>query len=445
LDYLQELGITGIWLLPVHPSPTYHKYDVTDYYAIHPDYGTMEDFTELVEEAHKRDILVLIDMVINHTSSEHPFFREARKGKENPYREYFVWSSDTLLQNEEPYHWHSNGDDPEMYYGFFWKGMPDLNFDNPAVREEMKKTGAWWLTETGVDGFRLDAIKYIYPDSQYERNIAWWKEYRSYLESTGKPFFLVAEVWDSAAYIAPFLDRGVHAAFDFDLSFAIEKMLLSGKDPGIGDLLADIHGKYSKISSSWQDAIFLKNHDQDRIMSLLEEPGQARLAASVLLTLPGIPFIYYGEEIGMLGKKPDEFIREPLLWDLPGHDPGETHWTEPRYSSAGTVTPVKQQLEDPGSLLRHYKEMIALRKGHPLLASGHIRSLKGRPVDLCAYAVSSGEQEILVLHNLGGRPLKLDIRPWHMQGEVLYLNGAYSAGKDSLRLDSYGSLVQYRD
>jgi alpha-amylase len=135
LDYLEELGITGLWLLPVHPSPSYHKYDVTDYYAIHPDYGSMEDMRTLLAEAHKRNMLVLIDMVINHTSSEHPFFLEARKGKDNPYRDYYVWSRDTLLQKKDPHHWHKIPGDREKYYGFFWHGMPDLNFDKPEVRE----------------------------------------------------------------------------------------------------------------------------------------------------------------------------------------------------------------------------------------------------------------------------------------------------------------------
>jgi len=443
LDYLKELGANGIWLLPVHPSPSYHKYDVTDYYGIHPDYGTMEDMKLLLAEAHERDILVLIDMVINHTSSEHPFFTEAREGKNNHFRDYYVWSADTLLQSEEPYHWHANGNDPEKYYGFFWKGMPDLNFDNPEVRKEMKKIGAWWLEEVGVDGFRLDAIKYIYPDSLIEKNVQWWQEYRSSLESTGMDFFMVAEIWDGADFIAPFLNGGVDAAFDFDLSFAIEEMLASGEDPGLGELLAGIRSDYRSASDSWHDAIFLKNHDQDRIMSLLGDPRQAKLAASVLFTLPGIPFIYYGEEIGMPGKKPDEYIREPMVWDLPGQDPGQTRWIEPLYSKPGKVEPVRQQLEDPESLLSHYKKMIALRQEHPLLASGSISGLKGMPGHLCGYKISGKKQKIVVLHNLTDRVVTLDSGVLEAVGPVLHLDGNFSSGKDSLLLEPFGSLVRY--
>ncbi|MGW8316340.1 MAG: alpha-amylase family glycosyl hydrolase [Bacteroidales bacterium] len=444
LDYLKELGVDGIWLMPIHPSPSYHKYDVTDYYGIHPDYGTMDDMKNLLTEAHRRNILVLIDMVINHTSSEHPFFKEARKDKDNPFRDYYVWSADSLLQSDEPYHWHNNGQDSEKYYGFFWKEMPDLNFDHPAVREEMKKIGVWWLTQIGVDGFRLDAIKYIYPDSLYDKNIAWWQEYRARLDSVRKEYFLVAEIWDDAEFIAPFLNRGVHAAFDFDLSFAIEEMLVSGSDPGLGDLLADIHQQYNAASASWYDAIFLKNHDQDRIMSLLQETGKARLAASVLLTLPGIPFIYYGEEIGMVGKKPDEYIREPMIWDEPGKDPGQTRWIEPRYSTPGKVIPVKQQLSHQGSLLLHYKTLIALRKEHPILSEGTVRSLEEMPERICGYVLRDNGNEMVVLHNLTDQPVSIPVGKLRANGKMLYFSGQENQGKDTLFLDPYGTLVRYR-
>lgn len=442
LDYLEDLGVNGIWLLPVHPSPSYHKYDVSDYYGIHTDYGTMEDLKVLLAEAHKRDILVIIDMVINHCSSEHPWFMEARKGKDNPYRESFVWSSDTLVQKENPHHWHKNGDEKEKYYGFFWHGMPDLNFDRPEVREEMKKIGKYWITELGVDGFRLDAIKYIYPDSLVEKNVAWWQEYRSALETTGEDFFLVAEIWDQSDYIGSFLNQGVHSAFNFDLSFAIEEMLTTGKDPGIARILGEIHQVYGNISDTYSDAIFLKNHDQDRIMSLLDDPRQATLAASILLTLPGIPFIYYGEEIAMLGKKPDEYIREPMVWDLPGVDPGQTSWIEARYSTQKNITPVNQQLKNPGSLLLHYKKLIALRKEHKILSGGTISRLDHIPEHLCAYALRDADSEIVVIHNLTDKTVELETGMLNPAGPVLYLAGTYSKDKETLQLEPYGTLVQ---
>lgn len=442
LDYLEELGVTGLWLLPVHPSPSYHKYDVSDYYGIHPDYGTMEDMKALLAEAHNRDIIVLIDMVINHTSDQHPFFLEAKKGEENPFRDYYVWSSDTLLQKENPWHWHENPGDKEKYYGFFWKGMPDLNFDKPEVREEMKKTGTYWLTEVGVDGFRLDAIKYIYPDSLVHKNVEWWQEYRASLEESGEDFFLVAELWDKAEYIAPFLDRGVHSAFNFDLSFTIDTMLATGKDPGLGKLMSEIQKQYMELSDAYHDATFIKNHDQDRIASLVNDPRKAKLAASILLTMPGIPFLYYGEEIAMLGKKPDEHIREPMVWDLPDQDPGQTRWIKPQYSTPETVVPVALQEKDPKSLLAHYKTLIALRKAHPNLATGTIAGLENINEDLCVYVVSGAEEKILLIHNLTGDTAVLDLRQFKLKDEALFLEGEISTNGKTLHLEPFGSLIQ---
>jgi alpha-amylase len=445
LDYLQDLGVSGIWLMPVHPSPSYHKYDVIDYYRIHPDYGTLEDMKRLLDGAHKRDIVVIIDMVINHSSSEHFFFREARKGRDNPFRDYYVWSSDSLVLRKDPRHWHSIKGDREKYYGFFWKGMPDFNYDNPDVREEMKKIGKFWITEVGVDGFRLDAAKYIYPDSLKQKNVEWWQEYRAFLESTQHEFFLVAEIWDTSEYIAPFLDRGVHAAFDFDLSFTIEKLLVKRRDPGLGRILNGIHTIYQESSDSWYDAIFLKNHDQNRIMSLLKNPRQAKLAASILFTLPGIPFIYYGEEIGMLGMKPDEYIREPMVWDLPGKDPGQTGWIKPRYSVPPKVEPVVQQTKDETSLLSHYRKMISLRKKYKTLSTGSISGMDNIPGRFCAYKLCDADNEIVVVHNLKDRKAKLDSRRLDASGRVLYLSGTYMDDTHKLQLEPFGTLIQCMD
>jgi glycosidase len=323
--------------------------------------------------------------------------------------------------------------------------MPDFNFDHPKVREELKKVGEFWLTEVGVDGFRLDAIKYIYPDSLSQKNVEWWQEYRAYLDSTGKAFFLVAEIWDDSQFIGSFLDKGVHAAFNFDLSFAIEEMLVTRKDPGLARMLDEIHRGYQKVSDSYSDAIFLKNHDQDRIMSLIDDPRQAKLAASILLTLPGIPFIYYGEEIGMLGKKPDEHIREPMVWNLPGQDPHQTRWIDPLYSTPENVIPAMQQVKDSTSLLSHYKRMIALRREHSTLSVGSIGSLDLIPDDFCAYEIHDADSGILVIHNLNDRPAKLDSRLLNARGRIIYLSGMYNENTSILQLDPFGTMIQYID
>ena len=170
LDYLQELGVTAIWLMPIFPSPSYHGYDVTDYYDVNPQYGTMDDFKTLVEEAHKRDIRIIIDLVINHTSDKHPWFKEAKKDPNSPYRDWYIWSK-TDPKYLGPWGervWHSSTSG--FYYGIFEAFMPDLNYKNPAVTDEMKKVASFWLKDIGVDGFRLDAAKHLIEEGSKQEN-----------------------------------------------------------------------------------------------------------------------------------------------------------------------------------------------------------------------------------------------------------------------------------
>ena len=194
LDYLQDLGIGGVWLMPIMPSPSYHKYDVTDYFGIHPDYGDMAVFKKFVHEAHKRDIKLVIDMIINHSSNHHPWFLDSKSGESAKHRDYYLWSTDeeierwSTLEKEETgdsgnlTQWHTTAGSDKKYYGFFTGLMPDLNFDNPQVRKEVIDIARYWIEEVGVDGFRLDAAKHIYEDSRVADNQNWWKEYRSELE-----------------------------------------------------------------------------------------------------------------------------------------------------------------------------------------------------------------------------------------------------------------------
>jgi alpha-amylase len=421
LDYLEELGVEGLWLSPVHPSPSYHKYDVRDYYSIDPEYGTMEDFETLLTEAHQRDMKVLIDLVVNHTDDQHPWFQEALQGASNPFRSFYVWEEPADIQ-EHPEHWHQQPADgerqnqgEEQFYGFFWKGMPDLNYENPRVREEVKSIAAFWLEEVGVDGFRLDAALHIYPFYSRDRTenvaktVAWWEEFRAAVKEIDPDAYLVGEVWEDESIIAPFLENGLDAAFDFELAKLITKTLKAGKDQyGFNERLLRIHGQYQEENPDFLDAIFLSNHDMNRIRSALDrDMDKSKLAASILLTLPGTPFIYYGEEIGMLGKKPDPEIREPLPWDMADLDPGQTDWTPLKYNSSAFTLPVRVQRQDQSSIWRHYQRLIGLRKSHPALSEGSFGPYTETevPPSLLAFIRSSGREQLLVLHNLSRSPV----------------------------------------
>ena len=448
LDYVQELGANAIWFMPIMPSPTYHKYDVTDYKAVHPDYGTMEDFKNLLAEAHKRDIKVVIDMIINHTSSEHPWFLESKSGRDNPYRDYYVWAQkDTIadflnkktitLDSDNIRQWHDPGLGEDFYYGFFWGGMPDLNFDNPKVREEIYEIGRFWLEEVGVDGFRLDAAKHIFPDDRPLDNHEFWKEFRSKMEAIKPDVYLVGEVYDKKEIVAPYLP-GLPALFNFDFHYT----LLETMNTGDGMLLAkkqkDILDFYQGITPNFIDATISSNHDQPRLLNELgSDPKKYKQAISILLTMPGAPYLYYGEEIGMLGLKPDEHIREPFLWDVKEKDTGRTTWIEPKYSTDQTVQPLAVQKEDPTSYFTHYKELIRLRNSHPALAIGNLElSQDAYPKSIMAYFRNSGDQEIFVLHNVGTEEVELDL-PEGFDEVIFGLGGGdVQAGKVTLQGNS---------
>ncbi|MFZ5971745.1 MAG: alpha-amylase family glycosyl hydrolase [Bacteroidota bacterium] len=423
LDYLQELGIGGIWLMPIMPSPTYHKYDVTNYKDVHPDYGTQEDFKRFVAEAHKRNIKVLVDLILNHTGYEHPWFQSAIKGKDSPYRDYYVWAKKDSIRNQiakkavsldsdNITQWHPvNGDTlSEHYYGFFWGGMPDLNFDNPKVKQEFIEIGKFWLSDMNVDGFRLDAAKHIFPTERAADNHAIWVWFRKEMQKIKPDVYLVGEVWSKAEEVAPYL-KGLPALFNFDLGYAITHLVQAGKDTtGFVENYKKIIDYYNASTSDYIDATFLKNHDQNRIMSELgDDESRARLAVSILMTLPGTPYVYYGEEIGMKGVKPDEYIREPFLWDVAGKDPMQTKWEEPRYSTEATVTPLAQQKSDPQSLYHFYKNWIGFRNGSRVLTYGSLElsPVKGGEI-VSFYRVSEGEKW-LVIHNVADVEITLPL------------------------------------
>lgn len=415
LDYLKGLGIKGIWLTPIHPSPTYHKYDVTDYRAIDPEYGTIEDMKLLVKEAHARDISILMDYVVNHTSSRHSWFTSAKLNPDSPTREYYLWAQESESHRWQaqpynqglPWQWHivdSNDASKGRYYGFFWREMPDLNFDHPEVRKTMIDNAIFWLKEVGIDGFRLDAAQHVYELNEHHKSIAWWEEFRRAVESVKKDVYLVGEIVNADSIVTGYFS-GLKANFHFDLGKQVLSILKEEKAPKdfIEKLSTSISNHKAKRNDCI-DAIFLTNHDQDRIMSELNgDSRKGMLAANILLTLPGQPFLYYGEEIGMLGKKPDEAIREPILWTDAGKDAHTTRWEKLRFN-IDDKNSVESQIKNPNSLYHHYKKLIALRHSTNDLIAGDIQ-----PIDLQKDILAYTRGSLLIVHNLTSKSIALNI------------------------------------
>jgi alpha-amylase len=423
LDYLKDLGINGIWLMPIMPSDTYHKYHVIDYKNIDPDYGILEDFKIFVEEAHKRNIKIITDFVINHTGNLHPWFLEAQKGKDSPYRDYYVWAKKDSIRtqmfrkavsfdSDNIRKWHPVNSDTlnEHYYGYFNGLCPDLNLDNPKVKEEILDIAKFWLNDVKVDGFRMDAARHIFMDERAPDNHAFWVWFRQEMEKIKPDVYLVGEVWSDSKTVAPYL-KGLPSLFNFDLGYAITNVASSGLDTiGLVKKYKDIRDYYKSITTEYLDATFIKNHDQTRLLTELKgDVNKARMAAALLLTLPGTPYLYYGEEIGMVGDKlktyedffgPDAYVREPFIWDIDKKDPMQTSWEKPEFSTDKTVIPYARQKEDEQSLFNFYKNLIHYRNTSLPLTQGEIDYSGISISEIVSFKRKFKEQEELVLHNV---------------------------------------------
>jgi glycosidase len=399
----RDLGASCLWLMPVAESPSYHGYDVSDYYRVEADYGTNEDFKRFVAEAHRRGIRVLVDMVLNHTSNEHPYFQEALRDTASPYRAWYRFSPTPLGKGpwgQEA--WHRSPVRNEYYYGVFWVGMPDPDYHTPAVREEAKKVATFWLREMDVDGFRLDAIPYLVEEGECHTGCpgthAFLREYAEHLRAVKPDAYTVGEAWGNVDAILPYYPDQLTSHFAFELSDSLLSVVRTGKAAG----LLPGYLRLQDTLPAYRWSPFLSNHDGMRTKTALGgDFARVRMAATLLLTLPGLPFVYYGEEIGMTGDKPDPRLRTPMQWSpRPGLGfTSGTPWSSAQPDSL-TVT-VEAQDPDPGSLLNLYRRLIHLRQEHEALATGSLVPLGASSAQVAAYLRRAGDRAVLVVANLG--------------------------------------------
>ncbi|MDX2183854.1 MAG: alpha-amylase family glycosyl hydrolase [Gemmatimonadaceae bacterium] len=418
LDYLNDgdprttddLGVRCLWLMPIAESPGYHGYDVQDYYAVERDYGTTADVRELVREARRRGIRVLVDMVINHTSREHPAFQAALRDTTSPYRRWYRFAPTRGPDNRWGGNgWHKSPVRDEWYYGFFWQGMPDLNYEQPDALAEMQRVATYWLTDIGVDGLRLDAVKFLVEDGAQVDDVPGTHRvltaYGTHVRTVKPDAWTVGEVFDNSASVARYYGSQLDAYFAFEVADSLIAAAARGTAGGVLRSVIDLQGRVP-----WHRmAPFLRNHDQPRTATALgEDLGKARVAAGLLLTLPGVPFVYYGEELGARGPKPDEDIRTPMPWSTSGPHAGfstGTPWRPLQRDSLRANVAVQQR--DPTSLLALYRRLIRARGASAALAQGALHPLVAEDSALVTYArVHSGDQ-VLVLVNLGASPTRV--------------------------------------
>jgi glycosidase len=415
LDYLNDgndststdLGVTAIWLMPVTQSPSYHGYDVIDYKKIEQDYGNNQDFQNFLDSAHARGIKVIIDLVLNHSSSNHPWFTDSKIGPSAPHRDWYRWSS-TNPNISGPWGqkvWHSaNG---YYYYGLFNSGMPDLNYESQQVKDEVADIIKYWLDTVNVDGFRLDAIKYLYEDGNQLEDVPatfeYLREFRTINKNINPDAVSVGEVWSNTSSILPYADgTGMDFCFEFETASYIISSINSGFPISLSNHLKNaVTPNYPFL----QYATFLTNHDQIRVFSqLLSNVNKCKLAAAILLTLPGIPFIYYGEEIGMISGSDDPSKRTPMQWTS-SVNAGFTTGTPWRaIPPSFTNFNVETMSADSSSLLNWYKNLIQIRKDNASLRRGKYYYMNSSNQSVYVFARNENvNQEIIIpIHNFSG-------------------------------------------
>ena len=422
LDYLQELGIGGIWLMPIHPSTSYHKYNVSDYYAIDPQYGTMEDFDQLIAACDQRDIHVIIDLVVNHTGSEHVWFKEAVSYLQNlpagaepnaadcKYLDYYFFSKEEKSGSRpvEGTDWY--------YEGMFDVSMPDINLGSEATREEIKNIMQFWL-DKGVAGFRLDAAKEFYSGST-SQNV----EVLSWIQETAtaiKPdCYLVAEVWESFNQIAAYYESGITSLFNFAFANSdgkITKVLQGAGNESVVTTFATALEKadtaYRTSNPDYIDAPFLSNHDVGRIAGFAgRDENKMKMAAAMNLFMSGSAFIYYGEEIGMPGSGNDPSKRAPMYWNAARNNGTTNPPPECELPETYELGSLEEQRGDDDSLYNYYRQAIAIRNHLPQMARGIPTAETALNIGcVSAFRKTWENESCIVLMNISAEDAQVDL------------------------------------
>lgn len=456
LDYLQELGINGIWFMPIHPSTSYHKYNVSDYYAIDPDYGTLEDFDTLLAECEKRDIHVILDLVVNHTGSEHPWFREATaylqdlgdgepNTEECPYFDYYFFTKEqkTGYTQVEGTDWY--------YESQFSPEMPDLNLGSGLVRQEIDAIMRFWM-DRGVAGFRLDAAKEFY-SGDTKKNV----EVLSWIQETAvsirEDAYLVAEVWDSFSTVTDYYESGITSIFDYPFGDASGKISTILRNAGnaaqvstYATALEKANAAYSGSNPDYIDAPFLSNHDVGRIAGFCgRDEAKTKLAGAMNLFMSGSAFVYYGEEIGMIGSGNDPSKRAPMYWNA-ARDSGTTNPPpECELPEEYPFGSLEEQADDDASIYNYYRQAIAIRQAIPAISHGGTTAETALNTGCVSAQRKTWEGEsCILLMNIDTESAAVDLTAyadWTMaaslsaNGESITLEGA------SLTLPAYGVAV----
>jgi maltose alpha-D-glucosyltransferase/alpha-amylase len=463
LDYLKDLGVDCLWLLPIYPSPLKDDgYDISDYYNIHSSYGTLDDFKELLDAAHEHGMRVIMDLVLNHTSDQHPWFRAARSNPKSIFRNYYVWSDTNLAYREariiftdtEESNWAWDETSKQYYWHRFYSSQPDLNYANPLVQEEIIKIMSFWL-DLGVDGFRADAVPYLFEREgtnceNLPETHEFLKSIRRFINDNYPDRILLAEANQWPEDILPYFGNG-NDEFHMGFNFPIMPRIYMSIRKADRTQLAWITGRTPFLHESNQWGIFLRNHDELTLEMVTEEerqwmwerfapeprmrlnigirrrlapllnndPKTIELAHSLLFTLPGSPIMYYGDEIGMGDNiwLPDRNgVRMPMQWNAEPSAGFSDLPMQSLYSPViddGVYGPtrinVEMQRKNPESMWNIIRQMIAIRKEHRAFGWGEFEWIDSASNSIAAYKRKHEGETILVINNLANQPQNISI------------------------------------
>ena len=459
MDYLNDgdvnsgndLGVQGIWLSPIFESPSYHKYDVKDYFRVDPAFGTMEDLKELIALCHERNVKLILDLVINHTSTQNVWFNEFEKARaaedtDSPY--YNFYSCATADDRESGRYYQPVGNTDYWYECNFSSAMPELDFDNPEVRSLTLDIAKFYI-DMGIDGFRFDAVKYVYYGDA-NSSVDFWEWYVDELQAYKPDIYCVGECWSGESEILQYYEA--LNCFDFAIGGAEGVVARTAKGGDISVFTYYIERYQNAVEAANEDGIpmfFLSNHDQDRIAGAFIDPMCMKMAANLYLLSPGSPFIYYGEEIGIRGSRgsaqTDANRRLAMLWgdgDTVQNPEGSTYKSKHQID-----TTVKSQLEDEDSMLNHYSALIAMRNRYDAIALGDYSAVTFDQTSFGGFVVKYNDEILGIFHNVSSEDLVIDLAECDGLSEIEFSKVLESFGGKAklkggiLKIPAYTSVI----
>ena len=462
LDYLESLGVEAVWLSPIQKAMSYHGYNITDYSALNPKFGSEADFKELLSKAAAKGISVYMDYVLNHSGSGNSWFQKANSSASSPYRNYYVFSndhaSDEAAGRIDNYagatspgmgDWHTSPGGGS-YFASFGGDMPDINYGpygQASSSETFKALAASadkWI-KMGVGGLRLDAVQWIYQD-QTDANVSFLTQWYDHCNATWKSsggkgnIYMVGECLSDVNKVTPYF-KGLPSMFDFSYWWTLKDRINRGKGDDFASVIAGFRKGYKARRTGYIDAIKLSNHDEDRAgEDLGKSLEKEKLAAAVLLTSPGKPYIYQGEELGYYGNKGggDEYVRSPIKWTKTGSVPSAALSGKVDNNMLSASISVEAQSADASSLLSHYRAFAQLRKGTPALLNGEMTPLESASQGIAAWTMLYQGEKVLVLHNFSSSSAPAGS---FSTVKELIRNGEVTVSGKNITLGAYSSVV----